>query len=126
MKLPAIKILPAFILLSFFATSCNNNSQNQENNNPKKEIKQPILGTWALTDFTSNETAGANEDKLLKAARDKRQVKAGRKISVFADNTFTEINGSGEYQEGKWKAGNNNEMFEFVIGPNTTIFLPKN
>jgi hypothetical protein len=91
------KNLFPFISLLFILVSCNLSN---------KEIKNRIEGSWQLYDIASQDE---NAD-FSKVASLKQKVKEGALLSLFEDDTYTEISGSGKYESGKWVKQDNKSI----------------
>jgi len=89
-----------FTAFIFLAVGCSQTEQ--------KKVIKTIQGSWQLVDI-SKQGADNNktEDKLLKKARDKKELQEGSVVSFFKDETFTMVNGAGTYTWGKWHSINN-------------------
>ena len=70
--------------------------------------KSDFEGHWQLYDITA-----ANEADLdfSTAANLKNQVKDGSMLNFFTDNTYTEIDGTGIFKNGKWGLKQDNSLY---------------
>lgn len=100
------------ILSCLIIFGCNHKTE--DNNQTLMSNKRLLLGTWQLSDLSkSAPDSKEGEDKLLKAADDKKLIKEGLILSFFPDNSFTEIKGTGEYRFGKWNYTNKGKILCF-------------
>lgn len=111
-----MKILLSFLAFSIGVISCNSTEKKFTPSAPTviPLIKTSLLGSWRLADI--NVTRSGSNDPLLETAGDKRILQEGLIFSFFEDGTFTNMNGLGEYDFGKWN---------FVNGKKT-VFLKSN
>lgn len=85
-----------YFILIFLLFSCNSV-------NNKFENKEFILGSWRLVESTDLNDTEVSLDPLLNDAKKVEEVKKGKVLTIFPDNTFTEISGEGKYISGSWK-----------------------
>ena len=92
-----MKKITYLFLVIFLTYSCSFNS------NSKIEGENYILGIWRLVESTDLKDADVSLDPLLNDAKKMEEVKKGKVVSIFPDNTYTELSGEGKYVIGTWK-----------------------
>jgi hypothetical protein len=109
-----MKHLITFFIVSLLLNSCNLKSGLIKDENY-------ILGIWRLAE-SSGKSNSKNNDPLLNEAENLQNVKNGKVLSIFPDNTFTELSGDGIYSFGTWKWIEEEEIICFQKGKNKEIF----
>ena len=83
------------------------------------ENKNELEGSWQLQDINlvSEESSFDEKATLMKTVSD------GSLLSLFPDNTFTEVSGNGVYLNGKWGKRSSNEIsFNSTKGKESVAF----
>ena len=108
-----MKIFFTCLVLSLSVISCTSLEKKATPSLPilTPSSKTSLLGSWRLADIEA--FGNKSKDPLLETADKKKILQQGLIFSFFDDGTFTNMNGLGEYDFGKWN----------FVGGKKTVFL---
>ena len=90
-----MKTLFSLVTLSLLIHSCFFNPETIPDS-------KSVFGIWRMA-ASSNSENPKNSDPLLNEAQNLENVKKGKVLSIFPDNSFTELSGDGDYKYGQWE-----------------------
>lgn len=91
-------------LILLVITACSGNDFDPE---------KGIYGIWRMSESIDKHSREKSDDPLLDEAKKLEDVKEGHVLSIFPDNSFTELIGKGNYSFGTWKWLESGKVIQF-------------
>ena len=100
-----MKLTGLCIFLLLFANGCSNDNRNKSN----------LTGTWRLYDLEQVINESVDDDSNFSRVADlMRKVKEGSVLSFFEDDTYSEVDGNGEYHVGNYTLSKKDKSVSLV------------
>lgn len=107
-----MRFLSVLFLLVLFLSACNQN---------KIDPNTAILGIWRMSESVNKTKNQKTDDPLLDEAKKLEEGKEGHVLSIFPDNSFTELVGKGTFTYGNWKWKEEGKSIEFKYSTNKIV-----
>lgn len=99
-----MRIFSYLFLITILISACSQD---------KIDTNKAIQGIWRMSESIDKKKVKHSDDPLLNEAKKLEEGKEGHVLSIFPDNSFTELAGKRSYSYGTWKWLEEGKIIEF-------------